>query len=86
MKKQLLALALVAGIGTATWSAEGHAISPTAQVGYVVGYVVGRSHAWGVFGAYLGMRYGAAEGRSICRNLPAFQDTCADVGGAIGAR
>ena len=86
MKKQLLALALVAGIGTATWSAEGHAIEPTAQVGYVVGYVVGRSHVWGLFGAYIGSYSGAAVGRRVCREVPAFQTTCADVGGAIGAR
>ena len=86
MKKQLLALALVAGIGTATWSAEGHAIEPTAQVGYVVGYVVGRGHAWGLFGAYVGMYYGAAQGREACRQVPAFQSKCAAIGGAIGAR
>ena len=85
MKKQLLALALVAGIGTATWSAEGHAINPTAQVGYVVSYVFG-SHLGGGFGVYYGMRYGFIAGVMACRNTPTFLRSCAAIGAGVGAR
>ena len=85
MKKQLLALALVAGIGTATWSAEGHAINPTAQVGYVVGYVFG-SYVGRAFGVYYGLRYGAVAGILACRNTPFSYGTCAAIGAGVGAR
>ena len=86
MKKQLLALALVAGIGTATWSAEGHATNPTAQIGYVVGYVVGRGNVGGWFSVYYGMRYGAVAGVITCRNTPALYGSCAAIGAGVGAR
>ena len=86
MKKQLLALALVAGIGTATWSAEGHAINPTAQVGYIVGYIASRSHVGGWFGVYYGMRYGAVAGVIACRSTPALYGSCAAIGAGVGAR
>ena len=85
MKKQLLALALVAGIGTATWSAEGHAINPATQVGYAVGYVFG-THVGGALGAYYGLRFGFVAGVIACRNTPTFLRSCGAIGAGVGAR
>ena len=82
MKKQLLALALVAGIGAATWSAEGHAIEPTGHIDYAVARILDNPF-WAVFGPYKGMRYGA--GGYACQSVAFFQSYCAEIGDSVGA-
>ena len=81
MKKQLLALALVAGIGAATWSAEGHAIELTGHIDHAVARILDNPF-WAVFGPYKGMHYGAGY---ACRSVPFFPSYCADIGDTVGA-
>ena len=87
MKKQLLAFALVAGVGASTWSdVPRGAVDPTGQVGLVVGLVVHGANLLPVmFDVYRGMRFGFRAGSNLCRNLP-FQEACAEVGMGVGMR
>ena len=80
MKKQLLALALVAGIGAATWPAEGHAIEPTGHIDYAVARILDNPF-WAVFGPYTDPGYGT--GGYACRGMPFFPSYCSDIGNSV---
>ena len=87
MKKQLLALALVAGIGAATWSDIPRSAVPTSQVGFFVGLALsGGDASTLLLGVYRGMQFGAAAGSYACKDLPALRSTCARIGRGVGMR
>ena len=87
MKKQLLALALVAGVGAATWSNIPPNAVPTSQVGFIVGAVLsGGSLKVTLRSVYLGMRFGAAAGSYACRDVPFLRNSCTRIGRGVGMR